>query len=112
MSANRQEKGCDVCPPTDLDGRAMRSVRPPSKVRARRGHGVVLTQGSQHMKSMIQGVLLAGTLVLGGTALAQQGAPGQGQGRSTATQGGVAEHRGFMVPTDEKAFLERLHYTH
>jgi putative membrane protein len=62
------------------------------------------------MRQMIQGVLLASTLVLGGTALAQQGA--QGQGRGMATKGGVAEHRGFMVPTDEKAFLERLHYTH
>ena len=66
------------------------------------------------MKSTIQGFLLAGTLVLGGSALAQQGAQGmgQGQGKGAAAKGGIAEHRGFMVPTDEKAFFERLHYTH
>lgn len=66
------------------------------------------------MKSTIQGFLLAGTLVLGGTALAQQGAQGMGQGKAmaAANKGGIAEHRGFMVPTDEKAFFERLHYTH
>jgi putative membrane protein len=61
------------------------------------------------MKRMIQGVLLASTLVLGGSALAQQGA--QGQGKGATAKGGMAEHRGFMVPTDEKAFLERLHYS-
>ena len=66
------------------------------------------------MKSTIQGFLLAGTLVLGGSALAQQGAQGmgKGQGKEAAAKGGIAEHRGFMVPTDEKAFFERLHYTH
>jgi putative membrane protein len=68
------------------------------------------------MKSTIQGFLLAGTLVLGGAALAQQGAQGmgqeQGKGKGAAAKGGIAEHRGFMVPTDEKAFFERLHYTH
>lgn len=62
------------------------------------------------MKRMIRGVLLASTLVLGGSALAQQGA--QGPGKGATTRGGTAEHRGFMVPTDERAFLERLHYTH
>jgi len=57
------------------------------------------------MKQTIQGFLLAGTLVLGGTALAQQA------GRSQEGKKGTAEVRGFVVPTDEKAFLERLHYT-
>ncbi|QRN95519.1 DUF4142 domain-containing protein [Archangium violaceum] len=56
------------------------------------------------MKRMIQGFLVAGTLVLGGSALAQQGAKAQGKG-------GTAEYRGFVVPTDTKALLERLHYT-
>jgi putative membrane protein len=56
------------------------------------------------MKKMIQGFMLAGTLVLGGTALAQQ------EGKESKK--GTAELRGFVVPTDEKAFLERLHYTH
>ena len=59
------------------------------------------------MKQTIQGFMLAGALVLGGSALAQQGAKAQGQG----AKGGTAEHRGFVVPTDEKALLERLHYT-
>ncbi|MFY0564622.1 DUF4142 domain-containing protein [Archangium lansingense] len=55
------------------------------------------------MKQTIQGFLLAGTLVLGGTALAQQGVK--------ENKKGTAELRGFVVPTDEKALLERLHYT-
>ncbi|WP_257453014.1 DUF4142 domain-containing protein [Archangium lipolyticum] len=56
------------------------------------------------MKRMIQGFLVAGTLVLGSSALAQQGAKAPGKG-------GTAEYRGFVVPTDQKALLERLHYT-
>jgi putative membrane protein len=46
------------------------------------------------MKRFIQGMLLAGSLVVGGSALAQ---------------GAMAEHMGYKVPTDEKALLERLH---
>lgn len=57
------------------------------------------------MKRMIQGFLLAGTLILGGSALAQ----GKSQDKGMK---GTADVRGFVVPTDEKAFLERLHYTH
>lgn len=56
------------------------------------------------MKQTIQGFILAGTLVLGGTALAQQA--------GKENKKGTAELRGFVVPTDEKALLERLHYTH
>jgi putative membrane protein len=66
------------------------------------------------MKQTIQGFLLAGTLVLGGAALAQDKAmdtPGQAKGKGAAAKGGTTELRGFVVPTDEKAFLERLHYT-
>jgi putative membrane protein len=59
------------------------------------------------MKQTIQGFLLAGTLVLGGAALAQDNA----QGKGAAKKGGTTELRGFVVPNDEKAFLERLHYT-
>lgn len=58
------------------------------------------------MKQTLQGFLLAGTLVLGGAALAQDKAQGKG-----ATKAGTTELHGFVVPTDEKAFLERLHYT-
>lgn len=56
------------------------------------------------MKRIIQGALLTGTLVLGGGALAQQKATSPG------SKGGTAEYRGFMIPTDHKAYLERLHH--
>lgn len=63
------------------------------------------------MKQTIQGFLLAGTLVLGGTALAQDKAQGKGPvAKGAAAKGGTTELRGFVVPNDEKAFLERLHY--
>lgn len=53
------------------------------------------------MKLTIQGFVVVGALVLGGSALAAG---------KTDTKG-TADVRGFVVPTDEKAFLERLHYT-
>lgn len=59
------------------------------------------------MKRTIQGLLLAGSLVLGGTALAQGT---QGDTQKMMSKGGMMEHMGFMVPADEKAFLERLHH--
>jgi putative membrane protein len=76
------------------------------------------------MKRMIQGLLLAGSLVVGGTALAQgtmQGTPQGGtQGQTMKdpaaklgkgmAKGGMIEHMGFMMPADEKAMLERLHH--
>lgn len=85
------------------------------------------------MKRTIQGFLLAGSLVLGGAAFAQattQGQTGQTTGQTGQTtgqtgqtgqgtqakagksmaKGGMVEHMGFMVPADEKAFLERLHH--
>ncbi|HYO73837.1 MAG TPA: DUF4142 domain-containing protein [Archangium sp.] len=55
------------------------------------------------MKQTIQGLMLAGTLVLGGSALAQQA--------GKENKKGTAEHRGFVVPADTKGLLERLHYT-
>jgi putative membrane protein len=55
------------------------------------------------MKQTIQGFMLAGALVLGSTALAQQA--------GKENKKGTAELRGFVVPTDEKALFERLHYT-
>ncbi|MFL5348590.1 MAG: DUF4142 domain-containing protein [Hyalangium sp.] len=68
------------------------------------------------MKRTIQGLLLAGSLVLGGTALAQS-QQGSAQRTDTSAQagksmakGGMVEHMGFKVPADEKAFLERLHH--
>lgn len=85
------------------------------------------------MKRMIQGLLLAGSLVVGGAALAQgaqgttqgtqgttQGTQGSTQGQTmrdthatagkSAVKGGMVEHMGFMVPADERAMLERLHH--
>lgn len=67
------------------------------------------------MKRTIQSFLVAGSLVLGGAALAQGSAQGQAarearSGKAMA-KGGMVEHRGFMVPADERAFLERMHYT-
>lgn len=53
------------------------------------------------MKLTIQGFVVVGALVLGGSALAE----------NKSDTKGTADVRGFVVPTDEKAFLERLHYT-
>jgi putative membrane protein len=66
------------------------------------------------MKRMIQGLVLAGSLVVGGAAFAQGNVQGgtQGQtmaGKSTA-KGGMVEHMGFMIPADQRAMLERLHH--
>jgi putative membrane protein len=57
------------------------------------------------MKRTIQGLLLAGAMVVSSAALAQSNT----QGKGTA-KGGMIEHLGFMVPADEKAMLERLHH--
>jgi len=74
------------------------------------------------MKRMIQGLLLAGSLVVGGAALAQGTTQGATQGSAQGqmmkdtqagkgmAKGGMIEHMGFMVPADEKAMLERLHH--
>ncbi|WP_223753570.1 DUF4142 domain-containing protein [Myxococcus sp. RHSTA-1-4] len=73
------------------------------------------------MKRTIQGVILAASLLTGGVALAQGtpsgmtgSPPGQGMGQpgKVKVEKGMAEYQGFMAPTDEKALLERLHYTH
>ncbi|OJH34313.1 DUF4142 domain-containing protein [Cystobacter ferrugineus] len=56
------------------------------------------------MKRMIQGVMLAGTLVMGSTSLAQPAT------KAAAPKAGTAEYKGFVVPTETKALLERLHY--
>jgi putative membrane protein len=81
------------------------------------------------MKRMIQGLVLAASLV-GGASLAQsnmqgstqgtQGGTMQGGTMQGGTQGqmmggkttpkGMVEHMGFMVPADPKAQLERLHH--
>ena len=55
------------------------------------------------MKQLIQGVLVTGALVLGGTALADTKT-------ATPTKGGTTEYHGFTVPSDAKGFLERVHH--
>ncbi|WP_224367920.1 DUF4142 domain-containing protein [Hyalangium versicolor] len=68
------------------------------------------------MKRMIQGLLLAGSLMVGGSALAQANTQGQASKDTSATpgksaaKGGMVEHLGFKVPADEKAMLERIHH--
>ncbi|HEX8536251.1 MAG TPA: DUF4142 domain-containing protein, partial [Cystobacter sp.] len=59
------------------------------------------------MKRMIQGVMLAGALVVGSTSLAQ---PAATTTKAAAPKAGTAEYKGFVVPTDPKGLLERLHY--
>ncbi|ATB36502.1 hypothetical protein CYFUS_001917 [Cystobacter fuscus] len=56
------------------------------------------------MKRMIQGVMLAGALAMGSTSFAQPAT------KASAPKAGTAEYKGFVVPTDTKALLERLHY--
>jgi len=60
------------------------------------------------MKRTIQGFVLAGSLVLAGTALAGDM---EAKGGKAMNKGGMAEHQGFMVPADEKAFLQWMHYS-
>ncbi|RKH38370.1 DUF4142 domain-containing protein [Corallococcus sicarius] len=68
------------------------------------------------MKRTLHGVTLAAALFAGGVSLAQSATsptpppPGASGSTKPAAMKGMAEFKGFMVPTDEKAFLERLHH--
>ncbi|MFY1828889.1 DUF4142 domain-containing protein [Myxococcus fulvus] len=64
------------------------------------------------MKRTLSGIALAVSLFTGGAALAQSGsaATPAPTTKPATTAKGMAEYRGFMAPTDEKALLERLHY--
>ena len=55
------------------------------------------------MKRIIPGVLLTSALVLGGPALADTKP-------MPAKTAGTAEYKGFVVPSDAKSFLERVHH--
>ncbi|MBN9682326.1 MULTISPECIES: DUF4142 domain-containing protein [unclassified Corallococcus] len=59
------------------------------------------------MKRTLHGVTLAAVLFTGGVSLAQTAAP---MTKPAPAAKGMAEFKGFMAPTDPKAFLERLHY--
>jgi putative membrane protein len=69
------------------------------------------------MKRTFQAALLATSLAFGSAAFAQSAAA-KGQAKaleSTAQKSmkdmkGMTMHQGFMVPTDAKAFMERLHF--
>ena len=50
------------------------------------------------MKRIIQGVVLAGSLVVGSASFAE------------AAKAGTAEYKGFVVPSDAKGLLERIHH--
>ncbi|MBN8231055.1 DUF4142 domain-containing protein [Corallococcus macrosporus] len=57
------------------------------------------------MKRTLHGVTLAAVLFTGGVSLAQSATPA-----AKPAAKGMADFKGFMAPTDPKAFLERLHY--
>ncbi|GMU06960.1 DUF4142 domain-containing protein [Corallococcus caeni] len=62
------------------------------------------------MKRTLHGVTLAAVLFTGGVSLAQSAAPATPATKAPPAAKGMAEFKGFMAPTDPKAFLERLHY--
>ncbi|MHA7634145.1 DUF4142 domain-containing protein [Corallococcus sp. M7] len=64
------------------------------------------------MKRTLHGVTLAAVLFTGGVSLAQSATPATpAPGAKTATAPkGMVEFKGFMAPSDPKAFLERLHH--
>ncbi|RKG67284.1 DUF4142 domain-containing protein [Corallococcus exercitus] len=62
------------------------------------------------MKRTLHGVTLAAVLFTGGVSLAQSAAPATPATKPAPAAKGMAEFKGFMAPTDPKAFLERVHY--
>jgi putative membrane protein len=56
------------------------------------------------MKRTLHGITLATALLAGGVTLAQSAAP------AAKPAGKTTEVKGFMVPNDPKAYMERLHY--
>ncbi|NNC07335.1 DUF4142 domain-containing protein [Corallococcus exiguus] len=64
------------------------------------------------MKRTLHGVTLAAVLFTGGVSLAQSATsanPPVGE-KTPPVAKGTVEFKGFIVPADPKAFLERLHY--
>ncbi|SEU35887.1 DUF4142 domain-containing protein [Stigmatella erecta] len=63
------------------------------------------------MKRTLQSLVIAGSLVCGSAALAQSTtAPVAAAKAGKAGAKGTVEHMGVIVPSDEKAYLERLHH--
>ncbi|RKH41535.1 DUF4142 domain-containing protein [Corallococcus sp. AB049A] len=65
------------------------------------------------MKRTLHGVTLAAVLFTGGVSMAQSATsanPPAGTKMATPTPKGMVEFKGFMAPSDPKAFMERLHY--
>ncbi|MGE6758669.1 DUF4142 domain-containing protein [Corallococcus interemptor] len=58
------------------------------------------------MKRTLHGVTLAAVLFTGGVSMAQSATPST----KPAAAKGMVEFKGFMAPSDPKAFMERLHY--
>lgn len=63
------------------------------------------------MKRTLHGITLAVALFTGGISLAQSATSPSSMPatKPMAAKGGMLDYKGFMVPADEKAFLERLH---
>ncbi|RYZ34173.1 MAG: DUF4142 domain-containing protein [Myxococcaceae bacterium] len=64
------------------------------------------------MKRTLHGITLAAALFTGGVSLAQSAtsSPSTMPATKPATMKGMLEYKGFMAPSDPKAFLERLHH--
>ncbi|RKH10987.1 DUF4142 domain-containing protein [Corallococcus sp. CA047B] len=64
------------------------------------------------MKRTLHGITLAAVLFTGGVSLAQSATSPSTMpaAKPMGAKGGMLEYKGFMAPSDEKAFLERLHH--
>ncbi|WP_223638625.1 DUF4142 domain-containing protein [Corallococcus sp. EGB] len=62
------------------------------------------------MKRTLHGVTLAAVLFTGGISLAQNATSANPPPGKTTTAKGMLDFKGFEVPAEPKAFLERLHY--
>ncbi|MCY1040004.1 DUF4142 domain-containing protein [Corallococcus sp. bb12-1] len=64
------------------------------------------------MKRTLHGITLAAVLFTGGVSLAQSATSPSTMPatKPMAAKGTMLEYKGFMAPSDEKAFLERIHH--
>jgi putative membrane protein len=73
-------------------------------------HAASFSKGSIHMKRTLQSLVIAGSLVCGSAAFAQSTTAPMATAKAKAGAKGTVEHMGVIVPSDEKAYLERLHH--